>query len=110
MTTQENSSLVSMSSDSWTSDVQDPYSSSKGHYINKNWELVSRLLSFGELPGSHTGEVHGADWYAIMKKYGIRDKASFVFALLAVFSQLCAPGPLYHVRQPSNQRQSYAGS
>lgn len=44
------------------------------HYINEDWVLVSELLSFAELPGSHSGPNMAAHLFKIIKKMSTLEK------------------------------------
>jgi hypothetical protein len=68
--------MVNVSWDGWSSSVQDPYNGAKGHYIDDNWVLQNRLISFSELEGSHSGENAANDLYKLLKLYDIRSKVS----------------------------------
>lgn len=47
---------VAITSDIWTSVTQDSYMSLTGHFINKDWTLVSLSLECTPFNGSHTGD------------------------------------------------------
>lgn len=44
------------------------------HYISDDWKLMSELLSFQELEGSHTGENQCEHLYSIIKDFNIAKK------------------------------------
>lgn len=44
-----------MTFDGWTSDTMTAYIAITAHYLDDDWQLVSQLISFAELGGSHTG-------------------------------------------------------
>jgi hypothetical protein len=44
------------------------------HWMTREWELRSELMSFSEVEGSHSGENLGAEMYEVLKKFGIRGK------------------------------------
>ena len=46
---------ISLTCDAWTSLQQLGYLSVTAHFINKDWNLVSILLSFPLIPYPHTG-------------------------------------------------------
>lgn len=55
------------------------------HYVNAEWELVTELISFEELEGSHSGENQAAHVHKVLKRFGILAKVkilSFVFIYL----------------------------
>jgi hypothetical protein len=62
------SSKVSLTLDAWTSRNQLPFLGITMHYFDEKWELVSDLLAFEYLPGSHTGE-HLASCVFDYRKY-----------------------------------------
>ncbi|RKO90535.1 hypothetical protein BDK51DRAFT_26905 [Blyttiomyces helicus] len=45
------------------------------HYINGNWEVVSGLLDFKELEGSHMGDMVGRTVFGTLKWMGITWKS-----------------------------------
>ena len=47
------------------------------HYITKDWELRSEVLSFAELEGRHSGENQAAHLYSVLKDYNVFDKVHF---------------------------------
>jgi hypothetical protein len=49
------------------------------HWITREWELRSELMSFSELEGSHSGENLGEEIYAVLNKFGIKDKVHMSF-------------------------------
>lgn len=40
------------------------------HYVDENWLLISDLLSFAELPGSHSGEHMAEHLHAVLSSVG----------------------------------------
>ena len=67
---------VSLTFDSWTSAIMTTYIAVMVHYIDEQWQLVTELLSFAELPGSHSGENMGTHLFNILKDFDIIDKVS----------------------------------
>jgi hypothetical protein len=47
---------VALTTDTWTSNVTDSYITVTAHFINKSWELCTRVLCPSEMPERHTGE------------------------------------------------------
>lgn len=60
-----------------------------GHWITREWQLRSEILSFSELEGSHSGENMGEELYVVLEKYNITHKVSrllFAGSLFIIFS------------------------
>lgn len=63
---------ISLTTDGWSSISQDPYMSLTAHYINQDWELVTRCLKTEYHPESHTAE-NVADFIKdSLGEYGLR--------------------------------------
>jgi hypothetical protein len=45
-----------------------------GHWLTKEWQLRSELLSFSEIEGSHSGENLGEELYDVLIKFHIANK------------------------------------
>ena len=46
---------AALTTDTWTSNVNDSYLTVTAHFINKSWELCTRVLFTSEMPEHHTG-------------------------------------------------------
>lgn len=44
------------------------------HFISEKWELVSHLLSFRELDGTHSGENQAHHLFEVVAQFGIHKK------------------------------------
>ena len=44
------------------------------HFVTEKWELISRLLSFRELDGTHSGENQAQHLYDVVTDFGIVNK------------------------------------
>ena len=44
------------------------------HFISSDWKLETRLLSFDELEGSHSGENQAAHILKVLREFGITKK------------------------------------
>lgn len=56
------------------------------HYITNEWKLVTALLSFDELEGSHSGENQAAHMYKVLKKFNVLDKVSQMTSIISLSS------------------------
>ena len=54
--------MLSLTSDGWSSIAKDSYMSLTAHYIDNDWNLVTRCLKTQYHPEAHTGE-NLADFY-----------------------------------------------
>ncbi|KAG1718294.1 hypothetical protein EDD22DRAFT_731633, partial [Suillus occidentalis] len=45
-----------------------------GHWMTREWQLHSELLSFSEVLGSYTGKNLGEELYDVLDKFGISNK------------------------------------
>jgi hypothetical protein len=73
-------SKISMTFDSWTSLVGDPFLSVTAHYIDspvnkpQEWELKMEQLAFRYIEGNHSGANIGRILVEVIDDYGIRKK------------------------------------
>ncbi len=65
---------VSLTFDGWTTSIMTAYIAVTAHSISDKWELVSGLLSFKLLSGSHSGENQAQLLYDLAWEHGIQDK------------------------------------
>jgi hypothetical protein len=65
---------ISLTFDGWSSSIMVAYIGVTAHYITDDWELRAELLSFKDLPGSHTGENMAEVLYDILHMARIKDK------------------------------------
>jgi hypothetical protein len=65
---------MSLTFDGWTSAIMTAYIAVTVHYIDEKWQLVSELLSFAELPGSHFGENMATHLFDVLDEMGILHK------------------------------------
>lgn len=75
---------MSLTFDGWTSKIMTSYLAVMGHWMTREWQLHSKLLSFSEVLGSHTGENLGEELYDILDKFGISNKVDLRFAMLCI--------------------------
>jgi len=54
--------------DGWTSTIMTSYLAITGHWLSSEWELLSELLSFSELNGSHSGENIRQEFYKFLEQ------------------------------------------
>ena len=66
--------ICSITTDGWTSIQQYGYMSLTVHYINDNFQLISRTVSIENLTGSHTGEAIQVAIRELLKKWEIYKK------------------------------------
>ncbi len=65
---------LSLTLDCWTSKNQYSFLGITVHYIDKNWVIISTLLDFVEVKGSHTGENLAHYLVNVVNDFGISDK------------------------------------
>lgn len=65
---------ISLTFDGWSSAIMVAYIGVTAHYITDDWELRAELLSFRDLPGSHTGENMAEVLYDILQVARIKDR------------------------------------
>jgi hypothetical protein len=58
---------VSLTFDGWTSSTMKAFIAVTAHFVTNDWELKSNLISFAELPGSHSGANMAAHLFNLMK-------------------------------------------
>ncbi|PIA25150.1 hypothetical protein AQUCO_12400007v1 [Aquilegia coerulea] len=61
-------------SDLWTSNQKLGYMCITAHYINSEWELNKRVISFPMLPSPHTGKAISEEIYSNLLGWNISDK------------------------------------
>jgi hypothetical protein len=66
-----NKQMVSLTTDTWTSIQNMNYMVVTAHYIDDEWDLKKRILSFG-LIADHKGETIGINLENCMKDWGIK--------------------------------------
>ncbi|XP_013624505.1 PREDICTED: zinc finger BED domain-containing protein RICESLEEPER 2-like [Brassica oleracea var. oleracea] len=69
---------VSFTSDLWTSLKREGYMCVTGHYIDRNWKLNNKILSFSALPPPHNGMSVTLHLLDSLKEWGLKKK---VFAI-----------------------------
>ncbi|KAJ1690355.1 hypothetical protein LUZ63_014510 [Rhynchospora breviuscula] len=70
----KNISRFSLTSDCWTSNQTDRYMSLTAHYVDADWKLQKRIISFFDLAPSHSGEVISDRIIECITEWGIQDK------------------------------------
>ena len=65
---------VSFTSDLWTSVKREGYMCVTAHYIDRNWKLNSKILTFCALPPPHTGMNVAVQLLESLKEWGIEKK------------------------------------
>jgi hypothetical protein len=91
-------SQVSMTFDSWTSIIGDPFFSITGHYIwspddkPQQWELRREQLSFAHIQGNHSGQNTARLIVDTIDKYELRNKVKFSLLLCCAESNQCVVG------------------
>ena len=105
---------ISVTTDMWRSTNQKiEYMVLTGHFIDSNWRLQKRVLSFVHLPPPHRGVEIADNIYKCLKEWGIENKVytilvdnasnndSTIRILVDTFSRnkkLLCGGKLFHVR------------
>ncbi|KAJ4783123.1 hypothetical protein LUZ62_034369 [Rhynchospora pubera] len=67
-------SKISLTSDRWTSNTSVGYMSLTAHYVDANWKLQKRIISFIDLAPPHSGEVISDGILDCLMKWGIQDR------------------------------------
>ena len=65
---------VSFTSDLWTSVKREGYMCVTAHYIDRNWKLNSKILTFCALPPPHTGMNVAIQLLDSLKEWGVHKK------------------------------------
>ncbi|XP_022558100.2 zinc finger BED domain-containing protein RICESLEEPER 2-like [Brassica napus] len=65
---------VSFTSDLWTSLKREGYMCVTAHYIDRNWKLNSKILSFSALPPPHNGMSVAIHLLESLKEWGLEKK------------------------------------
>ncbi|WZZ00215.1 hypothetical protein YC2023_072543 [Brassica napus] len=65
---------VSFTSDLWTSVKREGYMCVTAHYIDRNWKLNSKILTFCDLPPPHTGMNVAIQLLDSLKEWGVHKK------------------------------------
>lgn len=68
--TQNAPGKISLTFDGWSDAILRAYIAVTIHYVDENWALISDLLSFAELPGSHSGEHMAEHLYDVLGSVG----------------------------------------
>ncbi|KAM1319370.1 hypothetical protein ACFX2H_004377 [Malus domestica] len=104
---------ICLTSDLWTSQCTDGYLALTAHFVDKDWKLHKRILSFCHMPPPHTGVALSEKINALVTEWGIEKKLfsitldnassniSFVSILknqLNLRSLLVMNGEFFHVR------------
>lgn len=74
----QSSGAVSLTCDGWTSRATESFLTVICHFINKNWELCSKILQTDHFEGSHTGQKVGFELRTMMINWGISDKVEVI--------------------------------
>jgi len=83
------SGRISLTFDLWTSLTTNGYICLTAHFIDKNWVLSKRVLSFSFMPPPHNGASLTKNIYSLLEEWGI-DKKVFFITLDNVFANdLC---------------------
>ncbi|KAH7658200.1 Tam3-transposase (Ac family) protein [Dioscorea alata] len=69
---------ISLTSDTWTSNQTIGYMCLTIHFIDANWKLQKRIISFYELEPPHTGLVISDAIFDCLLDWGIQDKVSTI--------------------------------
>ncbi|KAH7672190.1 Tam3-transposase (Ac family) protein [Dioscorea alata] len=70
--------LISLTSDTWTSNQTIGYMCLTIHFIDANWKLQKRIISFYELEPPYTGLVISDAIFYCLLDWGIQDKVSTI--------------------------------
>ena len=74
----QSSEAVSLTCDGWTSRATQSFLTVTCHFVNKNWELSSKILQTDHFEGSHTGQKIGFELKSVMTDWGISDKVGVI--------------------------------
>ncbi|KAJ3684273.1 hypothetical protein LUZ61_013437 [Rhynchospora tenuis] len=70
----QNVDRISLTSDCWTSNRTVGYMCLTAHYIDEDWNLQKRIITFKDLSPPHSGEVISDAILEAIRKWGIEDK------------------------------------
>ena len=70
----QSTQAVSLITDAWTSRSAESYLTITCHFVNKDWEMCSRILQTEKFHGSHTGERVGYELKTCMTSWVFRTK------------------------------------
>jgi Domain of unknown function (DUF4413) len=73
-----NIKMISLTTDCWTSNQTIGYMCLTAHYIDSNWKLQKRIISFTELAPPHTGEVIADAITESLMKWNILQKVGTI--------------------------------
>ena len=74
----QSSEAVSLTCDGWTSRATQSFLTVTCHFVNKNWELSSKILQTDHFEGSHTGQKIGFELKSVMTDWGISEKVGVI--------------------------------
>ncbi|KZV17238.1 hypothetical protein F511_20769, partial [Dorcoceras hygrometricum] len=104
---------ICLTSDVWTACTTEGYICLTGHFVDENWKLNSKILSFAHMPPPHSGVELAAKLFEFLKEWGIEKK---VFSLtldnassndnmqdilkeqLSLHNSLLCDGEFFHIR------------
>ena len=70
----ESPGMLCLTSDLWSSITTDGYLAITVHFIDKDWVLQKRVLSFSFMPPPHSGIALSAKVFSILEEWGIENK------------------------------------
>ncbi|GAA0144530.1 hypothetical protein LIER_04954 [Lithospermum erythrorhizon] len=83
-------SRVSLTTDFWWSgDQKIGYMVITGHFVDKNWTLQKRVLSFVNVPPPHNGPAFAKEVHRVCNIYGINDKVYSITVDNAIANDVC---------------------
>ncbi|KAA8536963.1 hypothetical protein F0562_029441 [Nyssa sinensis] len=71
-------SKICLTSDLWSSITTDAYLALAAHYVDENWILQKKILSFHHMPTPHSGPILAEKVIHLLKEWDIKKK---VFSL-----------------------------
>ncbi|KAI5429499.1 hypothetical protein KIW84_034185 [Lathyrus oleraceus] len=67
-------SIISLTSDMWTTCTSEGYICMTAHYVDSNWNLKSKILNFCHMPPPHTGSEMSKKILDFLSDWGIEKK------------------------------------
>ena len=105
----EHNGIISVTSNIWTNQSNDPFTCMTSHYIDSNWKLKNKVLGFHIIYHPHDGPTIYESMTSAFREYNIQNKIfSIAFdnssnntSVIDLFIRIVRGGPLneiFHVR------------
>ena len=105
----EHNGIISVTSDIWTNQSNDPFTCVTSHYTDSNWKLKKKVLGFRIIYHPHDGPAIYESMTSVFREYNVQNKifsitfdnASNNTSAIDLFTRTVRGGPLneiFHVR------------